>query len=78
MDYNILYEEQPLLDYFLVKTSDCRYVYKGETNVLQKETAHRFRTKQSAKRYAEKYGLQSFLIVGVKKTGGKLRYVFFD
>jgi hypothetical protein len=78
MDYNILYEEQPLFDFYIVKTAGSRYIYKGKTDVLLKESARRFQTKQSAKRYANRYGYSPYVIVGVKLFSGKPRYVFFD
>ncbi|MDR0992496.1 MAG: hypothetical protein LBL87_06340 [Ruminococcus sp.] len=78
MDYNILYEEKPLLDFYIIKTAAGRYIYKAKTDVMMKASAHRFRTKQSAKRYAAKYGFADFVIIGVKLCGGKPRYVFFD
>jgi hypothetical protein len=78
MDYNILYEEKPLLDFYIVKTADSRYIRKAKTGVMLKESARRFRTKQSAKLYAAKYGFSGFTIIGVKLICGKPRYVFFN
>jgi hypothetical protein len=81
MDYNILYEEPPLIDYYVCAVGDNRYVYKGGAVVHEIRAARKFMNISSAHRYAKGAGITEYSLIGVKlhdmggKTLMKLQYV---
>ncbi|MDR0903626.1 MAG: hypothetical protein LBM59_03235 [Ruminococcus sp.] len=66
MDYNILYEAQDAIDFFILSTEQNCYIYKNLTIVHNVNLARRFGNVTAAHRYARGIGISEYRLIGVK------------
>jgi hypothetical protein len=66
LDYNILYEEPDVIDFYVLSVGQNRYIYKGMSDVHDINIARKFTRISAAHRYARQCGRSDYRIIGVK------------